>query len=100
MKKHSNALALAAICLLATLTGCATDDRRLEDAAIKQGIAEARAILPKLPEQCRKEFAHAGLTVGGEIRSVLKRERRQLDLANATIRACAVQYDKLREELR
>ncbi len=100
MKKHSNALALAATCLLTTLTGCSTDGGRLEDAATKQGIAEARVILPKLPEHCRKEFEHAGLNVGGETRSVLKRERRQLDLANATIRACAVQYDKLREELR
>ncbi|PRD42307.1 hypothetical protein C5748_17165 [Phyllobacterium phragmitis] len=63
-----------------------------------QGTAQARVVLPALPSDCRAQEPHAALTVGAEVRSILKRERNALDSANARVGRCAGFYDSTVEE--
>ncbi len=60
---------------------------------------EARVSLPALPDDCRATEPHAPVSEGAEIRSILKRERTQLDKANARVGRCAEHYDGLKASL-
>jgi hypothetical protein len=44
--------------------------------------------LPAQPSECARPVPHIALATGQEARAVLKRERAQLDVANARQRAC------------
>lgn len=80
-------------------TGCTTLERRLDQAAQKQGQAAAKVSLPEWPDDCRTLEPHAAVAEGAEIRSILVRERAQLDKANARVGRCADHYDGLRSSL-
>lgn len=43
--------------------------------------------------------SHAALTEGAEVRSILIRERAQLDRQNARTGRCAAYYDDLRQKI-
>lgn len=57
-------------------------------------------MLPDWPDDCRKTEAHAAVTEGAEVRSILIRERGQLDKQNARTRRCADYYDDLKSKLK
>jgi hypothetical protein len=80
-------------------TGCSTS-AALKKAATDKGVAAARVHLPALPDDCRYLEPHAPISVGDEVRSVLKAERRQLDKANARVGRCADHYDATKKALR
>lgn len=80
---------------LPILASCNTTNERLTAAAEKKGTALARVTLPPWPEDCRVKEPHATLTVGDEVRSVLKRERLATDRANDRVERCAGHYDEL-----
>lgn len=82
-----------------TLSSCAGLEKRLDDASHEKGRAEARVRLPALPEDCRRHEAHAPLTPGAELQSILKRERKAVDRGNARVDRCANHYDGLRRAL-
>jgi len=67
----------------------------VQEAADRAGRAQAARQLPAYPDDCRKNEAHAPLTDGVEVRSVLKRERLALDRQNARTVRCAEFYDSL-----
>lgn len=69
-------------------------------AAATQGRASAGVSLAEWPADCRVQEAHADLTEGAEARSVMIRERGQLDKQNARTERCASYYDDLRAKLR
>jgi len=56
--------------------------------------------LPAYPADCTKKEPHAAIDVGAEALSVLKRERGQLDRANARVGRCAAFYVALRGKLK
>ena len=81
-----------------TVSGCSSLERWLREAAHVKGTAEARVTLPAWPKDCRAQEAHAPLVVGAEVRSILKRERAQLDKANRRVTRCADHYENLRRK--
>lgn len=81
------------------LSSCASD-KLLREAATKQGQSQSRVSLPVYPADCRSKEAHAQLSSGAEIRSILKRERQALDRQNARTARCAGFYDDLVEVMR
>ncbi|NNH67838.1 hypothetical protein [Rhizobium laguerreae] len=52
-------------------------------AASTQGKTAAGVLLPALPDDLRKQEAHAAVTEGQPVISILARERQALDRANA-----------------
>lgn len=56
-------------------------------------------MLPAWPNDCRALEAHAALKEGDEVRSVLIRERGQLDKANARVGRCSGFYDNLKSKM-
>lgn len=80
-------------CLIAMILSSCASDRLLQEAAEQAGQAQAQRQLPAYPDDCRTKEAHAPLTDGVEIRSVLKRERQALDRQNARTDRCADFYD-------
>lgn len=78
--------------MLLTLSSCSATER-LNKAATAQGTIKASVVLPDYPQDCRVLTPHAALDVGAELRSVLVRERGQLDRANARVGRCADFYD-------
>jgi len=72
----------------------------LRAAAIDTGRAAARVNIPQLPDDCRKVEPHAPLTVGVEVRSVLRRERLATDQANARVGRCAAFFDSMADGLK
>ena len=92
-------LVVAAACLSLISTGCTTS-AQLKKASADKGIAAARVTLPPLPDDCRAWEPHAAISVGDEVRSILKAERRQLDKANARVRRCAANYDATAKALK
>ena len=89
----------ALICYALALSGCSHLEQWLRQAARDKGTAEARVTLPEYPEDCRRQEPHAPLIIGTEIRSILKRERTQLDKANAKTERCAGFYQDLKERI-
>lgn len=81
--------------MLLTLSSCSATER-LNRAASTQGQTAAGVILPALPEDCRKPEPHASIQIGSELRSVLVRERGQLDKANARVGRCSTFYDDIK----
>jgi hypothetical protein len=77
-----------------------TAEKRLTTAASSQGKAAAGVVLPSWPDDCRIKAAHAALREGDEARSVLIRERSQLDQQNARTNRCAGFYDDLKRNYR
>jgi hypothetical protein len=75
------------------ISGC-TATERLNKAATTQGAIKASVVLPDYPQDCREITPHAAIDVGVELRSVLVRERGQLDKANARITRCGKFYDE------
>ncbi len=79
--------------MLLTLTSCSATER-LNKAATAQGIIKASVVLPDYPQDCRTLTPHAPIDVGAEFRSVLARERGQLNKANARVVRCGQFYDE------
>jgi hypothetical protein len=82
--------------MLTLISSCGSLER-LNTAATTQGRVQARVSLPDWPEDCRKQEAHAALSAGVELRSVLKRERAALDRSNDRVTRCAETYDGIKE---
>lgn len=92
---------VAAVLSIATISSsCAGLDARLGRAAAVEGTARARVTLPPWPDDCRRLVPHAALAEGEQVVSVLKRERGQLDKANARTGRCAAHYDAVRRRLK
>ncbi|KAB2784086.1 hypothetical protein F9K99_03870 [Brucella anthropi] len=72
----------------------------MQEAAEKQGKAQARIVPAEYPDDCRKNEPHAPLIEGAEVRSILKRERAALDRQNARTDRCAEFYDSWARGLR
>lgn len=89
-----------AVLMMLTSTGCGNLEKRLNTAATTTGTVKAAVTLPALPDDCRASEAHATLTVGAELRSILKRERSALDRANARTGRCADFYDDTKERFK
>lgn len=83
--------------MLLMLTSCSTTER-LNKAATDQGTIKASVVLPAYPDDCRKLEAHASIDVGAELRSVLVRERGQLDKANARVGRCSQFFDDVKSK--
>jgi hypothetical protein len=81
--------------MLLTLTSCSTTER-LNKAATTQGTIKASVVLPDYPQDCRALTPHAAIDVGAELRSVLVRERGQLDKANSRVGRCADFFDDVK----
>ena len=86
-----------------SITSCANQQAKLDEAAARQGEAQGqlKAELPPMPADCSAEEPHAALYVGLEPTIVIKAERRATARANARIRRCNGAggfYDTLREE--
>lgn len=88
---------LAVGLILTTLTSCGSS-QELRASAARIGGVNAGLALPKYPTECRRDTPHATLTEGADSVSTLKRERGQLDKANAKRRACEGFWDKTVEE--
>ncbi|EPE95696.1 hypothetical protein [Rhizobium grahamii] len=81
------------------ISGCTTT-KRIEVAAATQGKIDAGVVLPKWPEDCRRQEAHAAVEVGAELRSVIVRERSALDRQNARTERCSIFYDDVKTRYR
>lgn len=77
------------------ISGCSATER-LNKAATTQGTIKASIVLPDYPQDCRALTPHAAIDVGAELRSVLVRERGQLDKANARVGRCGQFYDDVK----
>lgn len=77
-------------------SGCSNLRERVVVASALEGKARAGVTIPDQPDDCRKLEPHAPVTVGVELRSVLRRERGALDRANARVGRCAVDRDNLK----
>ena len=82
------------------MQSCGTVEKRLGEAATAKGKVEAGVNLPDWPDDCRKTESHASVMEGAEVRSVLIRERGQLNKQNARTGRCAAYYDYLQSKLR
>jgi hypothetical protein len=89
-------LTAVALSIVAILTQSCATSQRLTAAATTQGKAQAGVVLPDWPDDCRKTEAHASVTEGAEVRSILIRERAQLDKQNARTGRCSSFYDTLK----
>lgn len=69
------------------LIGCSGSSPNLR-ASGDLGRARAGITIERQPDECGKTVPHIRLKVGDELRTVLKRERGQLDVANARIAEC------------
>ena len=77
------------------MTGCSATER-LNRAATAKGQAQAGVLLPALPDDLRKQEAHAAVTEGQPLISVLARERQALDRANARQGRTVQFYDDIK----
>lgn len=83
-----------------TLSSCGAIEKRLTDAAKKQGQTQAGINLPDQPDDCRKKEPHADIREGDEARSVLARERAALNRQNERTARCADFYDDVKRRFR
>jgi hypothetical protein len=75
-------------------------NQRLQTSAGERiGAAEVAIVLAPQPAQCALDTPHAPIEVGMEVRSILIRERAQLDQANAEKRDCFAFNEELRTNL-
>jgi hypothetical protein len=75
-----------------TLISSCTSTERLKKSAAVQGQIAAGVDLPEWPGDCDEQEAHAAISVGTELRSVLVRERQALDRQNARTGRCGTFY--------
>jgi hypothetical protein len=83
-----------ALSLLLIVSGCSTTER-LNRAASAKGQTQAGVLLPALPDDLRRQEAHAAVTEGQPVISILARERQALDRANARQGRTVIFYDDL-----
>lgn len=88
-------LALCAGSLMLTSAGCVTNAERLNRAATAKGQTQAGVLLPALPDDLRRQEAHAPVVEGQPVISILARERQALDRANARQGRTVNFYDDL-----
>lgn len=81
------------------LSGCSTTGERVDAAGTELGRAQAGLVLPDLPAECRWAVAHTELIEGEDLAVLLRRERGQLETANAMLGRCAGFHDTLAEGL-
>ncbi|MBB3744987.1 hypothetical protein FHX10_004524 [Rhizobium sp. BK591] len=84
-----------ALSLLLIVSGCSATER-LNRAAVTKGQAAAGVALPPLPDDLRRQEAHAPVVEGEPVIAILARERQALDRANARQRRAADFYDDIR----
>lgn len=77
------------------LSGCLGSSPEIR-ASGDLGRARAGITIERQPDECGQPVQHVRVAEGAELRSLLKRERAQLDLANGRIRDCY----RFNEELR
>lgn len=70
------------------LSGCATNSAAQLRAAGDLGRANAGVTIERQPDSCGEPVPHIRIREGAELRSLLKRERAQLDVANDRIVDC------------
>jgi hypothetical protein len=68
--------------LLLIVSGCSATER-LNKAAATKGQAAVGIALPPLPDDLRRQEAHAPVAEGEPVIAILARERQALDRANA-----------------
>ncbi|TAY95875.1 hypothetical protein [Rhizobium ruizarguesonis] len=74
--------------------GCVTTER-LNRAATTKGQTQAGVVLPTLPDDLRRQEAHAPVVEGQPVISILARERQALNRANARQGRTVQFYDDL-----
>ena len=78
--------------------------RQQIDAGVAIGVSAAKVTVEPQPAECAQDTPHAALVVGQEAVVALRRERAQLDAANASKRRCFLfnesQADGLRQGAR
>jgi hypothetical protein len=75
--------------IVTTSSGCSlSGDRAFGRAAADLGRVRAGLALERQPDECGKAVPHMRIREGDELRSILKRERAQLDVANRRIGGC------------
>lgn len=79
-------MVVLAFLMMPILASCAGNKTLL--GADDLGRIGAGVSLPAQPSECAQPVPHIALATGQEARAVLKRERAQLDVANARQRAC------------
>ncbi|NKK63092.1 hypothetical protein GFL88_06025 [Rhizobium leguminosarum bv. viciae] len=67
----------------------------MNKAAVTKGQATAGVALPPLPDDLRRQEAHAPVVEGEQLISILARERQALDRANARQGRTVQFYDDL-----
>ncbi|MBB4480074.1 hypothetical protein GGE46_002655 [Rhizobium etli] len=83
-----------ALSLLLIVSGCSAAER-LDRAASAKGQAAAGIVLPPLPDDLRRQEAHAPVREGEPLIAILARERQALDRANARQGRTVQFYDDL-----
>ena len=83
-----------ALSLLLIVSGCSATER-LNKAAVVKGQAAAGIALPPLPDDLRRQEAHAPVVEGEPVIAILARERQALDRANARQGRTLKFYDDL-----
>jgi hypothetical protein len=69
--------------------GCSSASRQAQaEAARNLGRAGAGVTVQQQPAECGLPVPHVAIREGQELRSLLKRERTQLEVANGRIRDC------------
>ncbi|NNU66515.1 hypothetical protein G9X67_14650 [Rhizobium sp. WYCCWR 11152] len=81
------------------MTGCSATER-LNRAATTKGQAHAGIDLPPLPDDLRKQEAHAPVVEGQPLIAILARERQALNRANARQGRTVEFYDDLTSRYR
>lgn len=69
------------------LNGCSANSAQLR-AASALGRTHAGVTLERQPDECGQSVPHIRIREGDELRSTLRRERGQLDLANDRLANC------------
>ena len=87
-----------------SLTACATNDQRLDEAVrlqrdseIAEAIAEKTSILPDYPADCRYG-EKAGIELGDDIRVALKKFDLALEKSNSRVARCSAWYDRIKQD--
>jgi hypothetical protein len=83
-----------ALSLLLIVSGCSTTER-VNRAAVMKGQAAAGIALPSLPDDLRRQEAHAPVVEGEPVIAILARERQALNRANARQGRTIQFYDDL-----
>jgi hypothetical protein len=81
--------------MMLTCSSCSLTDS-LNNAAETQAQIRAGIILPDWPADCRAKEPHAAVSMGDELRAVLRREQAALDRQNARTGRCGDFYDNVK----